>query len=67
MASCGYRKLLFESSECGTSSEYDDHGCVALKDCNRDVTRHLQLHKISSDPGVDNEMKLLLARTGKLY
>lgn len=66
MALCGFKNILFESSLCGKSSEYDDHECVALKDCNRDVTWHLQVLKISSDTGVNSEAKLLLARAGKL-
>lgn len=65
MAVCAFKNLVDDSSVCGTSSEYTNLHCISLKDCNRDVTRHLELHKISNDEGVNNEMKLLLARAGR--
>ncbi|CAB4024328.1 Hypothetical predicted protein [Paramuricea clavata] len=64
MAVCAFKNLVNESSVCGTSSEYTELHCISLKDCNRDVRRHLKLHKISNNEGVNNEMKLLLARAG---
>ena len=64
MAVCSFKNLADESSVCGTSLEYTELHCISLKDCNRDVTRHLEFYKISNDEGVNNEMKLLLARAG---
>ena len=64
MAVCAFKNLVDESSVYGTSSEYTELHCISFKDCNRDVRRHLELHKISNDEGVNNEMKLLLARAG---
>ncbi|KAK3731369.1 hypothetical protein QZH41_019552, partial [Actinostola sp. cb2023] len=64
MASCMFRTLLAEKTSCATSAEYADNvECVSLKNCTRDVTGHLKLYKLSTDEHVDNEMKLLLART----
>ncbi|KAL9962321.1 hypothetical protein ACROYT_G031412 [Oculina patagonica] len=45
------------------SSEYPSHvEAITLKDCSRDVLRHLQQHGISGDEAIDSELKLLLAR-----
>jgi len=38
--------------------------CVPLAECNRDVSRHLEMNGISEDLSLNNEMKLLLARAG---
>lgn len=67
-ASCSFSALVDECTPCGISSEYQGHvEVVSLKDCTRDVSRHLQLHGISSDEAIDSELKLLLARAGNLY
>lgn len=64
--SCSYSGLLDKASSCGLSSDYPGQlECVALKECTKDVTGHLATFKLSSDEGVGNEMKLLLARAGK--
>lgn len=66
MALCSYRALLSKDTPCGQSSDYPGQvECVALKDCVKDVTRHLTSFKLSADVGVGTEMKLLLARAGK--
>ena len=54
MAVCALKNLADESSVCGMSSEYTELHCISLKDC--------KFYKISNDQGVNNEMKLLLAR-----
>ena len=64
MTVCAFKNLVDESSVCWTSSEYTELHCISLKDCKRDVTRHLEFYKISNDQGVNNEIKLLLARAG---
>ena len=67
MASCGYSMLLENAETCGMSSDYPRHVLfVTLKDCERDVSDHLKFCKISGDRAIDNEMKLLLARAGKI-
>ncbi len=53
------------------SSEYPSHveaiSLISLKDCSRDVLRHLQQHGISGDEAIDSELKLLLARAGNHF
>jgi hypothetical protein len=67
MASCSFSLLLERASSCGISPDYQKQVVfVTMKDCQRDVTRHLQLCKISAGETIDSEMKLLLARAGKL-
>jgi hypothetical protein len=65
MASCNYASLV--GGLCGSSS-YNQSilECVTIKECNKDVSNHLVLCKISDDVDVDSESKLLLARAGKV-
>ena len=37
------------------------------RDCDREVTAHLKLCKISNSENIDNERKLLLARAGEYF
>ena len=67
MASCSFSALLERVSACGLSSDYPGHvDVVSLKECTRDISRHLQLHGLSADEAVDSEFKLLLARAGNV-
>ena len=66
MASCSFSLLLDQASSCGVNTDYPGVECVSLKHCTTDISRHLQLCKISSDEGIDSEVTLLLARAGKL-
>jgi len=71
MASCSFSSLLHvkeKSVTCGISSDYPGYGeCVTIRDCSRDVSSHLRLYKISADQDIDSEIKLLLARAGKIF
>ena len=68
MALCSYRTLLSKVTPCGPSSDYPgQEEFVTLKDCTKDVTRHLTTFKLSADEGSGTEMKLLLARAGNLF
>jgi len=60
MASCGFSALLERVTACGFSSDCPGHvEVVSLKQCTRDISRHL-----SADKVVDSEFKLMLARAG---
>ena len=62
MASCSFSALLERVTACGLSSDYPGHVVVvSLKECTRDISRHL-----SADKVVDSEFKLLLARAGNV-
>ena len=37
---------------------------ISLKQCERDVSRHLEQHKLSDDKALDSECKSLLVRAG---
>lgn len=67
MASCGYSLLLENADPCGISSDHPKHDVfVTLKDCERNISDHLKFCRISGDKAIDSEMKLLLARAGKI-
>ena len=67
MALCKYSTLV-GSGTCGASPENPANvECVTIKQCTRDVRGHLKFCKISDDPGVDSESKLLLARAGMVF
>ena len=56
MASCSFSALLERVTACGLSCDYSGHvEAVSLKECTRDISRHL-----SADEVVDSECKLLL-------
>lgn len=68
MASCGNSLLLNNAGICGLSADYPQQAVyVTLKECDRDISDHLKLCKISGGDEVNSEMKLLLARAGKIY
>ena len=63
MALCKYS--TFVGGTCGATSENPANvECVTIGQCTRKVHGHLTFCKISDDPGVDSESKLLLARAG---
>ena len=63
MALCKYS--TFVGGTCGASSENPANvECVTIGQCTRDLHGHLKLLKISDDPGVDSESKLLLMQAG---
>ena len=63
MALCKYS--TFVGGTCGASSENPANvECVTIGQCTRELQGHLKLLKISDDPGVDSESKLLLMRAG---
>ena len=67
MAACSFSTLLERVTACGLSSCYAGHvEVVSLKECTRHISRHLQLHGLSTDKAVDSEFKLLLARAGNV-
>lgn len=62
---CSFSSLVDQCSPCGTSSDYPTHvEVVTLRDCSRDVLRHLESYGISGDEAINSELKLLLARAG---
>lgn len=66
MASCNYSTLV--GGSCGPST-YNPliFECVTIKDCNKDVSNHCSLYKISDDAALSgSESKLLLARAGNI-
>ena len=66
MALCSYSTLLSQTTAFGQSSDYPgDSERVALKDCTKGITGHLESLKLSTDEGIGTKMKLLLARAGK--
>ena len=63
-----FSSLVDLCSPCGTSSDYPTHvKVVTLRDCSRDVLRHLESYGISGDEAIHSELKLLLARAGILF
>ena len=63
MALCKYS--TFVGGTRGASSENPANvECVTIGQCTRELQGHLKLLKISDDPGVDSESKLLLMRAG---
>lgn len=67
MAFCSFSELVGDSS-CGTSSDYPDQlKCMLLTECDRDISRHLQVYGISEDRSLDSEMALILARAGNYH
>ena len=63
--SCSFSSLLEGATACGLSSDYPGQTeVISLKQCERDVSRHLEQHKLSGDKALDSECKLLLARAG---
>ena len=65
---CTFSSLVDLCSPCGTSSDYPTHvEVVTLRDCSRDVLRHLESYGISGDEAIHSEFKLLLARAGILF
>lgn len=66
MALCKYS--TFVGGTCGASSENPANvECVTIGQCRRELHGHLKLLKISDDPEVDNESKLLLMRAGMVH
>jgi len=65
---CSFSTLVDDNVTCGISPEYQVQSeCVPLAKCERDVTTHLEMYGISDDPFIlKSEMKLLLARAGKV-
>ena len=68
MASCSYSGLLEkDSTSCGANwKNPENFQCIALKDCNKDVSSHLRTCKVVDDT-VENELQLLLARAGDYF
>ena len=66
MTSCGFKALV--SSPCG-SSKYHKGATViiALSNCTKDITGHLQRLNTFDIESVNNEATLILARAGKLF
>ena len=66
MTSCGFKSLV--SSPCG-SSKYHKGATViiALLNCTKDITGHLQRLNTFDIESVNNEATLILARAGKLF
>lgn len=66
MALCKYS--TFVGGTCGASSENPANvECVTIGQCRRELHGHLKLLKISDDPEVDSESKLLLMRAGMVH
>ena len=66
MSLCSFSSIV--GGACGPSSENPDSAqFLLLRDCDREVTAHLKLCKISNSENIDNERKLLLARTGEYF
>ena len=66
MALCKYS--TFVGGTCGASSENPANvECVTIGQCTRELHGHLKLLKISHDPGVDSESKLVLMRAGMVH
>ena len=64
MASCGYAKLVGEI--CGSSADNPSNvHVVQLGSCNRNIKAHLKSNDVR-DSTLDSELKLLLARAGRL-
>ena len=64
MATCSFASLAHVTSPCGSSSrDPQDVQCIALSECNEDVSTHLK--KLNVGPDTTNDEKtLLLARAG---
>lgn len=65
--SCSFSARLDGATACGLSRDYPTQvEVVSLKDCTRDVSRHLQLNGLSADNALGSECNLLLARAGNM-
>ena len=63
MASCGYSVLIQNSTPCGASwRKAGFMQCIAISECNNDISQHLKSCKLVADDGVKDEKTLLLAR-----
>lgn len=58
MESCTFSNLLRDGTSCKGVK-------VLLKECNKDITRHLQTYGVGKSSNVCNEMDLILCRAGK--
>ena len=65
---CSFSSLVDQCFPCGTSSDYPTHvEVITLRDCSRDVLRHLESYGISGDKAIHSELKLLLTQAGILF
>lgn len=69
MAQCRFSSFIIKKekgqSPCGTSTDYPDQvHTVSLGDCQKDISRHLEVFGISEDPYLNSEMNLILIRAG---
>lgn len=73
MNECDFKGLLDSNCNinkcvsCGPSEDYPGGEEILLGDCQRNVVGHLNSLKLSSDSGVNTEIKLLLARAGEIF
>jgi hypothetical protein len=65
MASCGLSKLV--GGSCGSSADNPANvECVVLGTCDKEIQGHLFSYRVYGDPDLDSEVKLILARAGKV-
>ena len=66
MSLCSFSPIV--GGACGPSFQNPDSAqFFLLRDCDREVTAHLKLCKISNSENMDNERKLLLARASEYF